>query len=152
MMAPLPHFRMKSSPVWFHSMIDLFGPINVTNFVNRRTSRKTWGVLITCLTTRACQAYLAESYSTEDLICVLKKHEARNGSPTHYYADLGSQIVGADRVLKEAVDNLDTKKMENYAKKNGSNFHFGCAYFPQGQGAVERLVQEVKKSLKVIKI
>ena len=50
----------------------------------------------------------------------------------------------------EAVDKLEMKKFEQFAKKNKSTFHFGAPHFPQGQGAVERMVQEIKKSLKVI--
>ena len=84
-MAPLPDIRLKCSPVWHHSMLDLFGPLEIRNFVNPRTSRKTWAVIITCLTTRACWVYLSESYSTDHLLSVLKKHEARNGSPKFYY-------------------------------------------------------------------
>ena len=80
-MTPLPALRLKNYPVWHFSMLDLFGPINVKDFVNQRTTRKTWEVIITCLTTRACQAYLAESFSTDQLLCMLRKHEVRNGSP-----------------------------------------------------------------------
>ena len=114
LMAPLPAFRLKSSPVWHYSMIDLFGPVSVKGFVNQRTTRKTWGVVITCLTTRACWVYLAESFSTDHLLCVLTMHESRNGSPSNYFADLGSQIVGADRIMSEAMEELDQDKVINY--------------------------------------
>ena len=150
LMAPLPALRLKSSPVWNFSMLDLFGPINVKDFVNQRTTRKTWGVIITCLTTRACQAYLAESFSTDHLLCVLRKHEARNGSPAEYFADLGKQIVGADRMLTEAVDNLDKNTIVKVTSARGVKFNFGTPYFPEGQGAVERLVQEIKKNRQLL--
>ena len=116
-MAPLPAYRLKCAPVWHYSMLDLFGPIQVRDFVNQRTSRKTWGVLITCLTTRACFAYLAESFSTDHLLAVLKKHESRNGSPAEYFADLGTQIVGADRVMSEAVENLSKNALEKFSNR-----------------------------------
>ena len=138
------------SPVWHFSMLDLFGPINVKDFVNQRTTRKTWGVIITCLTTRACQAYLAESFSTDQLLCVLRKHEIRNGSPAEYFADLGRQIVGADRVLAEAAEKLDQAVIERVVAAREVKFNFGTPHFPAGQGAVERLVQELKKNLKII--
>ena len=80
LMAPLPDVRLKPSPVWQNSMLDLFGPIEVVHFVQQRTVRKTWGVIITCLATRACWVYLAESYNTDHLLSVFMKHEARNGS------------------------------------------------------------------------
>ena len=122
LMAPVPSFRLKPSPVWHYAMLDLAGPITVTNFVNQRTSRKTWAVLITCLTTRACWIYLAESYATDHLLSVLRKHESRNGSPCEYRADLGSQIVGADRILEEAVHNIDQRAVEKFAADRGVKF------------------------------
>ena len=150
LMAPLPSYRLKPSPIWHHSMVDLIGPIEVTNFVNQRTKRKTWAVIITCLTTRACWVYVAESFSTDHLLTVLRKHESRNGSPAEYHADLGRQIVGADRVLREAISDVDKKQVEKFAASRGTKFTFGTPHFPEGQGAVERLVQEVKKNLSVI--
>ena len=150
LMAPLPQIRLKSSPVWHHSMLDLFGPIEISQFINVRTSRKTWVVIITCLTTRACWCYLAEDYSTDHLLSVLRKHEARNGSPAQYFADLGRQIVGADRVIAEAMTNIDQQQVETFAANRNVKFTFGTPHFPEGQGACERLIQEVKKALKVI--
>ena len=111
LIAPIPQFRLKSSPIWHYSMVDLFGPIEVTNFANQRTKRKTWAVIITCLTTRAVWVYLSESYSTDHLLSVFKKHESRNGSPSEYFADLGKQITGADRVLQDAVKNLNQNEI-----------------------------------------
>ena len=124
--------------------------IEIKNFVNQRTSRKTWAVIITCLTTRASWTYLSESYSTDHLLSVLRKNEARNGSPQTYFADLGTQIVGADRVITEAIANIDQDQIESFAASRNVKFIFGTSYFPQGQGACERLIQEMKKSLKSI--
>ena len=150
LMAPIPEKRLKASPIWHFSMLDLFGPIEVTNFINQRTTRKTWAVIITCLTSRAIWVYLAEGFSTDDLLSVLRKHESRNGSPAEYSADLGKQIVGADRVMSEAVSDLNTKEIETFAAKRNVKFKFGTPYFPEGQGAVERLIKEVKSNLKVV--
>ena len=150
LMSPLPSFRLKPSPIWFYSMLDLFGPIEITDYVNQRTTRKTWGVIITCLTTRACWVYLAESYSTDHLLTVLRKHETRNGSPSVYMADLGRQIVGADRVMSEAISNIDVNVLETFAANRNVKFVFGTPHFPEGQGACERLIKEVKQSLRVI--
>ena len=40
--------------------------------------------------------------------------------------------------------------MQKHVNKNGTEFKFGVPHHPEGQGAVERMVQEVKKGLKVI--
>ena len=81
---------------------------------------------------------------------MLRKHEARNGSPAEYFADLGRQIIGADRVMAEAVADLDTGVISDAVARNNTKFNFGTPHFPAGQGAVERLIQEVKKGLKVL--
>ena len=60
LMSPMPHYRMKPAPIWQYSMMDLFGPIEISNFVRPRTSRKTWAVIITCLNSRVCWVYLSE--------------------------------------------------------------------------------------------
>ena len=150
LMAPLPQYRLKASPCWQWTMLDLFGPIEVVNFVNQRTQRKTWAVIMTCLTARCMWVYLAESYSTDHLLSVMRKHESRNGSPAVYMADLGRQIVGADRALSEPLKDLDKNKIETFSANRNVKFKFGTAHFHEGQGAVERLVAEVKKNLKVI--
>ena len=151
MMAPLPNIRLRPTPVWYYTMIDLAGPVEVRGFVNQRVHRKTWMVICTCLVSRAVQCYLAEDYSTDSLLLVLVKHEARNGTPSFYYADLGSQIRGADKVLNEVEDEaskLDKDKMQDWGFNRGVQFKFGVPHFPEGQGCVERLIGEIKKELK----
>ena len=152
-MSPLPDLRLKPAPVWHFSMVDLAGPVTVKGFGNQRTSRKTWMVIITCLVSRAVMCYLAEDYSTDSLLLVLARHEARNGCPAVYYADLGSQIKGADRILSviaEEISKLDKEKIQTWASDRSIEFRFGVPHFPEGQGAVERLIAEIKKELKFI--
>ena len=67
-----------------------------------------------------------------------------------YYADLGSQIRGSDKVysdISSQVTDLDNSKMQNWAAGRYTVFNFGVPHYPQGQGAVERLVAEIKKEL-----
>lgn len=141
LMSPLPALRLKPSPTWNHSMIDLAGPVSVKGFVKQRTTRKTWMVIVTCLTSRALQCYLAEDFSTDSFLMVLAKHEARNSSPSVYYADLGTQIKGADKVhseIAEPVSKLNKNSIMEWGLKREIIFKFGVPYFPpEGQGAIE---------------
>ncbi len=150
LMAPLPDCRTRASPPWYFTMVDLFGPIKVRGFVKRRTHRKTWAVIFTCLYTRAIWVYLAESYDTDSFLNVIRKHEARNGSASVYYADLGSQIKGADKTMQEAIRNLDKKALLKFSAKNNTIFKFGTPLHSAGQGPVERLIKEVKRCIKII--
>ena len=152
-MSPLPGIRLKPANIWKFTMLDLCGPIFVSDFVKQRSRRKTWIVIFTCLVSRVVWCYLAEDYSADSLLIVLAKHEARFGSPSVYYSDLGTNIKGADRSLSEIEamkSSLNQQKLNDWAAKREVNFKFGVPHFPQGQGAVERLVGEIKKALKVV--
>ena len=52
--------------------------------------------------------------------------------------------------MTEAIENLDEKQVQAFAASREVKFNFGTPHFPEGQGAVERLVQEVKINLKII--
>lgn len=150
LMAPIPPFRRQPAPPWYHTMVDLFGPISVRDFVKRRIAKKTWAVIFACLYTRAIWVYLAESYSTDSFLNVIKKHEARNGSAAVYYADLGSQIKGAERTMQEAAESIDRSAIEEFSARNNTIFKFGIPLHSAGQGPVERLIKEVKRCLGII--
>ena len=50
-MGKLPIERLKPAPPFFHSMVDLFGPYSVKGEVNKRSTMKVYGVIITDLLT-----------------------------------------------------------------------------------------------------
>ena len=120
------------------------------NFVNQRTKRNTWALILTCLASIFCGVYLAESHSTDHLLSVLIKHEARNDSLAGYHADLGRQIVGADRVITEAVTNSNQREIEEFVANRNVKICFGSPYFALGLSDVEKIILEVNKNLAVI--
>ena len=85
------------------------------------------------------QCYVAEDFSTDSLLLVLAKHEARNACPAEYFANLGFQIKGADKELSELAEpfaKLDETRMQEWGNKREIKFHFGVPHYPEGQGAV----------------
>ncbi|XP_074655630.1 uncharacterized protein LOC141909143 [Tubulanus polymorphus] len=56
-MADLPSIRLNPSPPFQHTACDLFGPFNVR--IKRMTTMKVWGVIFTCLATRAVYCDIA---------------------------------------------------------------------------------------------
>ncbi len=50
-MAPLPAHRMGPTPPFWSTAVDLFGPLSIVRTVNRRTTRKVWGVIFVCTAT-----------------------------------------------------------------------------------------------------
>lgn len=66
--------RLKPSPAWNCTAIDLFGPFKICDEVKKRTIGKTYGVIfLNCLATRAVHVDLAADYSTEKLLMVWRR-------------------------------------------------------------------------------
>jgi len=69
-MGKLPVDRLKPSPAWTCTAIDLFGPFKIRDEVKKRTG-KTYGVIFNCLGTCAVHEDLAADYSIEKFLMVL---------------------------------------------------------------------------------
>ncbi|GBP37586.1 hypothetical protein EVAR_34622_1 [Eumeta japonica] len=77
--------------------------------VGRRTQKR-WGLLITCLTTRAVHLEIAGSLTPSFAILTLRRFMARHGTPTVMYSDNATDFTKADKELREA-----TSEVEKYA-------------------------------------
>ncbi|XP_062542513.1 uncharacterized protein LOC134210482 [Armigeres subalbatus] len=94
-MADLPLARLAAfSRPFTHVGIDYFGPIEVA--VGRRVEKR-WGMLATCMTTRAVHIEVAHSLSTSSCVMAIRNMIARRGLPCHIYCDRGTNFVGASR-------------------------------------------------------
>ena len=90
-----------------HCGMDYFGPLEVT--VGRRREKR-YGVIFTCLTTRAVHLELAHDLTTDSAIMAIRRMSSRRGQPGVLYSDNGTNLRGADRELKEALQELDQQK------------------------------------------
>ena len=88
------------SPKFHEVSLDLFGPYEVKGMVKQRTKKKVWGVIITCLATRALHIDVTEDYGADSLIQLLRKFVSIRGSPKNIYSDKGSQLMCAAEELK----------------------------------------------------
>ena len=67
-------------------------------------TRKRWGCIFTCLATRAVHLELAGDLSTNSFIMALRRFLGRRGDPKTIRSDNGTNFVGADRDLAEALN------------------------------------------------
>ena len=104
-MGKLPEERLKPSPPWHYTGIDLFGPFKIRDEVKRRTYGKCYGVIFNCMCTRAVHLDLAPDYSTETFLLVLRRFVSLRGYPAKLYSDNGPQLVAADKELKDITKN-----------------------------------------------
>ncbi|XP_058816893.1 uncharacterized protein LOC131680191 [Topomyia yanbarensis] len=128
--------------------VDYFGPMTVV--VGRR-SEKRWGVLMTCLTTRAIHIEIAHSLSADSCIMALRNCLSRRGTPVQIISYRGTNFIGADKELKKALADLDQNKMVAEFTTPETSWTFNPPASPQMGGCWERLIQSVKKVLAEIR-
>ena len=95
-MADLPEIRLAPyTPPFYNTACNYFGPHHVK--IGRNKSTKHYGVVFTCLSTRAIHLEMAVDYSAMEFIQVLRRFFAVRGKPALILSDNGTQLVGAER-------------------------------------------------------
>lgn len=146
-MGMLPEARLKPSPPFNQVMVDLFGPYKVRGEVQKRTTSKVYGVLITDLVMRAVHIEVAANYSTDSFLLAFSRFTSIRGWPSVVFSDPGTQLIGAARELKDVWSKIDRSVLVKQGSQSGLKWVFGPADSPWHQGAVESLVKSVKRSI-----
>lgn len=144
-MGDLPLVRLTTTRRAFVNCgIDYFGPMEIT--IGRRREKR-WGVLFTCLATRAVHLELAASLSSDSAILALRRLVARRGQPATILSDCGTNFVGASRELRAALRGLNSQRLQGEALAKGIEWRFNPPASPHMGGAWERLIRSVKNAL-----
>ena len=146
-MSTLPEERLKPSPPFFYICVDYFGPLVIKGEVQKRIRGKSYGVIFTCLTSRAVYIELAPNYTTDGFLQVLRKFASMRGWPRKLFSDQGSQLKRASKELQDIVSNLDWDQIKLYGHSHGTEWSFSPADAPWYNGAAESLIKTVKRSL-----
>ena len=147
LMADLPSVRVAPFTPPFHfTAIDYFGPMLVK--VGRNKTAKYYGVIFTCLNTRAVHLELAVDCSTMEFLQVLRRFFSVRGQPAKLVSDNGTQFVGAQRELREMVQGWSDTELKDFCAQRGTDWQFTTPSAPHQNGCVESLVKSCKISLK----
>ena len=76
-----------------------------------RKTEKRYGVLFTCLTTRAVHLEIAHSLDTNSCLMAIRRMMARRGQPANIWSDNGTNFVGIEKELRETVKHLDGERI-----------------------------------------
>ena len=145
-MAPLPKERTDvDSPPFTSVGVDYFGPLMVKH---GRGSAKRYGCIFTCLTTRAVHLEISHSMESDSFLMTLHRFMARRGKPAKIFSDNGTNFVGAERELREAIEELNSQKVKDALLIEAIEWHFTPPHAPHMGGIWERLVRSVKTVLK----
>lgn len=147
LMAELPSLRLApQTPPFYYTACDYFGPFTVKLGRNKRT--KHYGVIFTCLNTRAVHLEMAVDCTTMEFIQVLRRFFSIRGCPAVLLSDNGSQMVGAARELRQMVQGLDPNKLKDFCAERGIQWMFTTPAAPHQNGCAEALVKSCKGTLK----
>ncbi|XP_055712962.1 uncharacterized protein LOC129807608 [Phlebotomus papatasi] len=146
LMGQLPSERLSMHVVPFtNTGCDMFGPLYVKS---GRSEVKRYGMIFTCMTTRAIHLELCCSLSTDSCLLALRRFFGRRGNPAKIISDNGTNFRGAARELKEAAASLDHAKVKAKLAKMNIEWDFNPPYSPHMGGCWERLIGPVKRALK----
>ncbi|XP_064643563.1 uncharacterized protein LOC135497662 [Lineus longissimus] len=146
-MAELPNFRIKPfTPVFHTTLVDYLGPVFVK--LNRNTTTKGYCAVFTCAVVRAVHLTCVQDLTTEAFLQALERFISFRGAPSLMLSDNATCFRGADKELRELGLKLD--KDEIRSARLSIEWKFGPPDGPHHQGPVERIVQEVKRAMKVL--
>ena len=75
---------------------------------------------------------------------------ARRGKPANIWSDNGTNFVGSEKELREALKRLDNERIVDQLSNERVQWHFNPPSSPHFGGAWERLVQSAKRALKAV--
>ena len=120
-MADLPNDRIEATPPFTNVGFDVFGPwsIQTRRTRGRTTSLKRWGLVFTCLSSRAIHIETLESMDTSSFICALRCFFALRGPASLLRCDQGTNFVGGKSELDNAMREMDQCKLEKVRQRPG---------------------------------
>ncbi|KAK3719585.1 hypothetical protein QZH41_004749 [Actinostola sp. cb2023] len=108
-MADLPGDRTEPSPPFTNVGLDVFGPwlIRTRKLRGGAANSKRWGLVLTCLSTRAIHIEVLEYMDASAFICALRRFLAIRGPVTRLRCDRGTNFIG------EKMEIFKTAKFDN---------------------------------------
>ncbi|XP_071787378.1 uncharacterized protein, partial [Asterias amurensis] len=101
-MADLPSDRLRPDESPFTRIgMDYFGPFDVKR---GRSVVKRYGVIFTCLASRAVHIEKADSLDTDSCIDAIRRFIARRGNVKEMRSDNDTNLVGAEKELRKEID------------------------------------------------
>ena len=110
-MSDLPKDRLEPSPPFTFCGVDYFGSWLIKE---GRREMKRYGVVFTCLASRAIHLEVAKTLKTDSFINALRRFLARRGPVRVMRCDQGTNLLGARNELSEAVKEMNQNKVREF--------------------------------------
>jgi hypothetical protein len=127
--------------------MDFFGPFEIKQ---GRSVKKRYGVLFTCMTSRAVHIEIAKSLDTSSCINAIRRFIARRGSVKEITSDNGTNLVGANNEIRQTLRELDEGDIQNFATRRRIVWKFNIPAASHHGGVWERQIRTVRKILQAM--
>ena len=146
-MAELPDDRMEPAPPFTNCAVDYFGPLTIKE---GRKEMKRYGVLFTCMASRAVHIEVADTLETDSFISAFRRFICRRGPTRQLRSDQGTNFVGARRELKDALEEFDHSKIRKELQRHDCDWFVFNMNVPSAShmgGVWERQIRSVRSVL-----
>jgi len=140
-MADLPHDRIEPSPPFTYCGMDCFGPFVVKN---GRKEIKRYGLLFTCMCSRAIHIEMLDDMSTDAFINGLRCFIAIRGAVRQIRSDQGTNFVGANNEFKKE---RNVNKLSSFLAERQCDFVMNAPSASHTGGVWERQIRTVRNVL-----
>ena len=89
---------------------------------------------------RAIHIEVAHSLDTDSFLNALRRFVARRGTPDQIFSDNGTNFVGAERILRTALQSFNNDKIHHYCSQKGIEWSFNPPLASHMGGAQERMI------------
>ena len=146
-MANLPLDRTEVCPPFTNVGFDVFGPWAVQTRKTRRggVNAKRWGLVFTCLSSRAIHIEILEAMDSSAFICALRRFFALQGHAKLLRCDRGTNFVGAKTELDVAASELDENKVGKFVTECGCKWEFNPPHASHFGGVWERQINTIRR-------
>lgn len=139
-MADLPPERMEATPPFTYSGMDCFGPFHVKD---GRKELKRYGLLFTCMCSRAIHIVVLDDLSTDAFLNALRCFIAIRGNVSQLQSDQGTNFLEARNEFQELMKGIE----QECVKELGCNFVMNPPASSHMGGVWERQIRTVRSVL-----
>ncbi|XP_013412394.1 uncharacterized protein LOC106175106 [Lingula anatina] len=143
-MADLPSDRVEASCPFEYSAMDCFGPFIVKQ---NRKEFKRYGLLFTCLCSRAVHVEMLDDMSSDAFINALRCFISIRGKVRQIRSDQGSNFVGAKNEFTAALKEMDAQKVACYLANQDCDFLMNAPHSSHVGGVWERQIRTIRNVL-----
>ena len=115
----LPFDRLQEESPFTYCGVNLFGPFVICS---KRKELKRYGVMFTCLCSRAIHIEVAHSLDTDSFLLTLRRFIGRRGNIRQMKSDNGSNFVGAVKELRKSFQDMNHSRINEYLRTHGADW------------------------------